>query len=113
MKRYFGQVGRLKRACIAEYCRLHEVEVHTPQWEKVRTTIHDCGLRNYSIFIEGEIVFAYFEYIGEDYAADMEKMAQDATTQEWWKHTKPCFQKYESDRVEDFYCDMRQIFQLD
>ena len=64
----FGQLGRLKPEKIEEYEALHAAP-----WTEVLQTIHDCNLRNYSIFREGEQVFAYFEYIGEDYEADMEK----------------------------------------
>lgn len=61
----FGQLGRLKPEKIEEYEALHAAP-----WPEVLQTIHDCNLRNYSIFREGEQVFAYFEYIGEDYEAD-------------------------------------------
>lgn len=64
----FGQLGRLKPEKIEEYEALHAAP-----WPEVLQTIHDCNLRNYSIFREGEQVFAYFEYIGDDYEADMEK----------------------------------------
>ena len=110
MKKLFGQIGRLKPECIEEYRRLHEVEVYTPRWAGVLETIHQCNLRNYSIFIQDDLVFAYFEYVGEDYDADMEKMARDPVTQEWWTHTRPCFTKYKADSADEFYTDMQQIF---
>lgn len=101
----FGQVGRLKKAKIQEY-----EELHANPWPQVLQTIHDCNLRNYSIFREGELVFAYFEYVGEDYEADMEKMAQDEATQRWWTFTKPCFDKFAIRSDSEFYADMKQIF---
>lgn len=61
----FGQLGRLKPEKIEEYEALHAAP-----WTEVLQTIHDCNLRNYSIFRESEQVFAYFEYIGDDYEAD-------------------------------------------
>lgn len=70
MKKVFGQIGRLKRECIGEYRRLHEQEVYTPRWQGVLDMIHACNMRNYSIFIEDDVVFGYFEYVGEDYDAD-------------------------------------------
>ena len=100
----FGQLGRLKPEKIEEYEALHAAP-----WPEVLQTIHDCNLRNYSIFREGEQVFAYFEYIGEDYEADMEKMAQNPATQRWWTHTKPCFQTYAVRPDSEFYADMKQI----
>lgn len=101
----FGQIGRLKPEKIEEYEALHAAP-----WLEVLQTIHDCNLRNYSIFREGEQVFAYFEYVGENYAADMAKMERDEATQRWWTHTKPCFVKYAVRPDSEFYADMKQIF---
>ena len=104
-KTFFGQVGRLKPEKIEEYCALH-----ANPWPEVLQTITDCHLQNYSIFRNEDMVFAYFEYVGEDYEADMEKMAQDPVTQQWWTHTKPCFEKYAFSSASEFYHDMEQIF---
>ena len=101
----FGQLGRLKPEKIQEYEALH-----ANPWPEVLKTIHDCNLRNYSIFRHEDMVFAYFEYVGEDFEADMAKMAEDPVTQEWWKHTKPCFEKYAMDDASEFYHDMQSIF---
>ena len=35
-------------------------------------------------------LFSYFEYVGDDFAADMANMAADPTTQKWWAVCKPC-----------------------
>lgn len=103
-KMIFGQLGKLKADKIDEYCKLH-----ADTWPGVLKTISECNLENYSIFLHGDMVFAYFEYTGEDYDADMAKMARDPVTQEWWKHTKPCFEKFAVAESE-FYHDMKQIF---
>lgn len=110
MKKVFGQIGRLKPECIELYRRLHEQDVYTARWAGVLEKIHDCNMRNYSIFIEDDVVFGYFEYVGQDYEADMDKMAADPTTQDWWCHTRPCFTKYKAESPEAFYTDMQQIF---
>ena len=36
------------------------------------------------------MLFSYFEYTGNDFDADMKKMADDSMTQRWWKETYPC-----------------------
>lgn len=105
MKKIFGQVGKLKKEKLQEYIMLHR-----DAWNGVLEVIHRCNLRNYSIFIEGDTVFSYFEYVGDDYESDMEKMANDEVTQQWWKHTKPCFERYAISPQSEFYHDMRQIF---
>ena len=101
----FGQLGQLKPEMIEEYKKLH-----ANPWPEVLKTITDCNLKNYSIFLHEDKVFAYFEYVGEDFDADMDKMAQDPITQQWWKHTHPCFAKYAIDPASEFYHDMKPIF---
>ena len=68
----FGQIGRVKPEMAEEYCRLHAAV-----WPAVLETIHNCNMRNYSIFLHGTLLFNYFEYVGTGSSADMERMAQD------------------------------------
>lgn len=103
--RRFGQVGTLKEDKIAEYTKLHSAV-----WPGVLKTINECNLRNYSIYIKGNQVFAYFEYTGTDYDLDMVKMGNDPVTIEWWKHTKPCFEGFDKG---SFYENMDEIFHFD
>lgn len=104
-KVFFGQVGQLKEEKIEEYKKLHK-----NAWPGVLETITKCNIINYSIFLHGNIAFSYYKYIGDDYEADLEKMAQDPVTQEWWTHTKPCFVKYSMSDQAEFFCDMEQVF---
>ena len=113
MKKYIGQIGRIKPECISEYCRLHEEEIYTKKWSGIRKLISDCNIRNYNIFIEDDVVFGYFEYIGDNLDADMAKMANDELNKQWWSLTRPCFTKYAANSSEVFYTDMKQIFHLD
>ncbi len=101
----FGQVGQLKPEMVETYCQLH-----AQPWPEVLQTITRCNLRNYSIFCRETTVFAYFEYVGQDYGADMEKMARDPATQKWWAQTHPCFVRFAMDENSEFYQDMQQIF---
>lgn len=100
--RRFGQVARLKPEKIAEYKALHAAV-----WPGVLATINSCKLRNYTIHLQGSLVFARFDYAGDDYEADMRKMAADPVTREWWKLTKPCF---EGHAIGEYYRDMEEIF---
>src|SRR5205085_1048154 len=70
--RRVGQIIGLKPDQIEAYERLH-----SDVWPEVLAMISACHIRNYSIFRHGELLFAYFEYIGDDYEADMAKMAAD------------------------------------
>ncbi len=103
-----AEIGRLKPDMIDEYERLHR-----EPWPGVLKMISECRLENYSIFREGTLVFSYFEYVGDDYEADMAKMAADPLTQEWWTHTHPCFETFSVRPDAMFTAEMKQIFHLD
>ena len=80
--RRFGQVIGVRPDRIEEYERLH-----AETWPGVLAAIRAANIRNYSIFRHGTQLFAYFEYVGDDFAADMAAMAADPTVIEWWKLT--------------------------
>ncbi len=69
-------------------------DLHAHPWPSVDRKLEQCGIRNYSIHlkeIEGKpYLFAYFEYGGEDFDADMAKLAADPEIRRWWKETDPC-----------------------
>ena len=107
MRRY-GQVIGIKPERIAEY----EV-LHAAVWLEVLATIHAWNIRNYSIFRHGTMLFAYFEYTGDDFDADMAKMAADPETQEWWALCKP-MQEPVPDRAEgEWWAMMNEVFHTD
>ena len=57
---------------VEEYERLH-AEV----WPDVLARIAASNVTNYSIYRHGDLLFSYFEYVGDDYEADMAAMAAD------------------------------------
>ncbi len=107
MQRY-GQVIGVKPEHIAAYER-----VHAAVWPEVLAMIHACNMRHYSIFRHGTLLFAYFEYIGDDFPADMAKMAADPRTQDWWTVTAP-MQDPVADRADgEWWATMREVFHSD
>ena len=83
MQRY-GSVIRVKPEKLGEYVRLHAAV-----WPGVLKTIHECNICNYSIYLRRlpdgvHYLFSYFEYLGDDFQADMARMAADPLTQQWW-----------------------------
>ena len=104
MKRY-GQVAKVRPEKETYYRQLH-----ANPWPGVLKTITDCNIRNYSIYIRDGYAFSYYEYIGMDYEADMEKMAADPITQEWWDECIPCLQPVESAPVDACWSDMEEVF---
>jgi L-rhamnose mutarotase len=110
MTRY-GKVIRARADKIDEYKRLHAAP-----WPDVLAMIKKCNIHNYSIYLrqladDQYYLFSYFEYSGDDFAADMAKMAADPTTQEWWSFTGPCLIPLDS-RVKG-EVDMEEVFHLD
>ena len=72
----------------------HYEDLHAHIWPGVNKTIKDCPIQNFSIHecsINGQLyLFAYLEYTGTNFDADMARMAADPETQRWWKETDPC-----------------------
>ncbi len=69
-------------------------DLHAHPWPGVNKMIKGCHIQNFSIHeceIDGKLyLFAYLEYTGEDFDADMKRMAADPETVRWWKETDPC-----------------------
>ena len=107
MRRY-GQVIRVRPEMIEEY-----KTYHARVWPEVLATIRACNIRNYSIYLKDNYLFAYFEYIGEDFAADMAKMAADPKTQEWWTIMNPMQQPLETCAAGEWWSNMEEVFHTD
>ena len=109
MQRY-GTVIGLHADKIDEYKQLHAAV-----WPEVLRMIARCNLRNYSIYLrqfdDGQhFLFSYFEYIGDDFAADMAKMAADPTTQRWWAVCMPCQRPLDSRSPDEWWAAMEEVF---
>lgn len=109
----FGMVIGLKPEKIEYYKNLHAAA-----WPGVLKKIKECHIRNYSIFLReienGKFyLFSYFEYTGEDFEADMAKMAADPLTQKWWKETDPCQIPVSSRGSKEWWSRMEEVFHLD
>ena len=75
--------------------------------------IRKCNIRNYSIYHKDGYLFSYFEYEGQDFQADMEKMAADPMTQKWWSICKPCQEPLETRAEGEWWADMEEVFHCD
>ena len=104
MTQRFCQRAWLKPEKVDEYCRLH-----ANVWPAVLRTIEDCNLRHYHIYRLDTLVVSVFDYVGDDFEADMRRMEADPVTQEWWTHTKPCFLHHDR---QEYYLDWKEIFYL-
>lgn len=103
-----GETIKLKKEGLKKYAKYHA----NPRPE-VNAMIKKCNIRNYSIFQRGDVLFAYYEYIGTDLKKDMERMANDKATQEWWALVKPLMKPLEDKKEEEFWSNMDEVYHLD
>jgi L-rhamnose mutarotase len=87
--------------------------LHAAVWPGVLQTIAACHITNYSIFRQGCWLFAYFEYVGEDFEADMARMAADPITQAWWKETEPLQEPLEGRAAGEWWLTLKEVFHTD
>jgi L-rhamnose mutarotase len=106
MKRY-GSVIKVVPEKLDEYKRLHAAV-----WPGVLEMIGKCNIRNYSIYYKDGYLFSYFEYYGDDYAADMAKMAADPETQRWWSVCEPCQQPLDTRAPGEWWAVMEEVFHV-
>jgi len=107
MKRY-GSVIKIKLDKLEEYKKLH-----ANIWPEVAKMITECNITNYSIYHKNGYLFSYFEYIGEDYKADMAKMASDPITQKWWNICKPMQKPLETKKEGEWWSEAEEVFHQD
>ena len=106
--RRFGQLIGIRPEHVDAY-----VAAHAAVWPGVLDRIRRSNIRNYSIFLHGDRLFATFEYVGDDFEADMARMAADPETQRWWAEMKP-LQEPLPDRPEgEWWTTMKEVFHLD
>ena len=105
-----GFILGIKAEAIAEYKR-----IHAAVWPDVLATIAKCNIKNYSIFLKEpeNLLFAYFEYHGTDFAADSDKMAADPKTQEWWAVCIPCQEPFATRKEGEWWASMDEVFHHD
>ena len=107
MKRY-GQVIGVKPEQLERYRRYHAAV-----WPEVLAMIKQCNIQNYSIYHMDGKLFAYFEYTGADFSADMARMAADPKTQEWWAVMEPMQEPLATRAPGEWWASMEEVFHLD
>jgi L-rhamnose mutarotase len=107
MKRY-GQITGVKPEHFDRYKKYHK-----DAWPEVLEMIKACNIRNYSIFHKDGMLYAYFEYTGSDFTADMARMAADPKTQEWWSVMEPMQDPVKTRKPGEWWANMEEVFHLD
>ncbi|MHC4563214.1 MAG: L-rhamnose mutarotase [Planctomycetota bacterium] len=69
-------------------------DLHANAWPSIVERLRLSNIRNFSIFITElagqKYVVSYYEYVGSDFEADQQVMADDPETQRWWQALSPC-----------------------
>ncbi len=108
--RRFGQVLGIRPECIAEYKRYH-----AKIWPEIERAIRDAGIRNYSIYLQGNQLFGYYEYTGpeHEYASRMQALAAAPRMREWWD-VMEAMQVPDPDREPGtWWTEMEEVFHQD
>ena len=105
-----GFILGIKPEAIADYKR-----IHAAVWPEVLDMIAKCNIRNYTIFLKEpeNLLFAYFEYHGTDFATDQAKMAADPKTQEWWAVCSPMQVPLATREEGEWWAGMEDVFHTD
>ena len=79
----YGSVIGVKEETLEKY-----KEMHANPWPEINAKIREANIRNYSIYLtqfpDGKYyLFSFFEYVGDDFDADMKKIGDDPKTKEW------------------------------
>ena len=106
--RRFGQRIRVRPEAIDEYERLH-----ADPWPGVLDQIRRSNIWNYTIRRDGTDLFAAFDYVGQDFEADMAGMAADPQTQRWWKLTDAMQDPLPDREPGAWWKTIREVFHTD
>lgn len=110
MVQRMGMVIGIEPDRIEEYKRLHAAV-----WPEILAQLSACHVTNYSIFLRQpeNLMFAYWEYAGSDFAGDMARMAANPRTKAWWALCGPCQRPLESRAKGEWWAMMTEVFHHD
>jgi L-rhamnose mutarotase len=106
--RRFGMVIGVRPEKLDEYKALH-----AEPWSGVLDALRAHNVSNYSIFLSGDLLFGYYEYLGDDYEADMAAIAADPVTQQWWQLTDACQRRLPGTGEDQWWTEMEQVFLME
>ena len=92
--------------------------LHKYSWPEVLQKIYEGNIRNYSIYLhklkDKYYLFSYFEYVGDDFGADMAMIDNEPATIAWIKFTDEGCQLPIPTRTEgEWWAVMEEIFHCD
>jgi L-rhamnose mutarotase len=104
----FGSVIRLRPERRDEYLALH-----ARVWPGVEAALTRANVHNYTIFLHDDLLFGYYEYVGNDHVADLARIAADPETKRWWALTDPCQERVAGTPEGSQWASMTQVWHLE
>jgi len=109
----YGMVIGLRPEMVESYILLHKYT-----WPEVLNAIEKGNIRNYSIYLhklkDKYYLFSYFEYVGDDFDADMAMIDNEPATIAWVKFTdKGCQLPIPTRAKGEWWANMGEIFHCD
>jgi len=95
---------------IEEYKKLH-----ANTWPEIHAILTRANIQNYSIFLREpeNLLFAYWEYHGADFEADMKMIGEQDAMKRWWKLCSPCQLPFETRADGEHWAMMEHVFYHD
>lgn len=106
MRRY-ADVIRVPEEKIEEYKRVHD-----QIWPSIVEKMRDANINNFTIFYRDGYLFKYYEYIGEDFEADMKKLEGDKEHDRWLEYTAQFQIPVETASEDEWWVPMKEVFHL-
>ena len=108
--RRMGMVIGVRPEKIVEYKKLH-----AEPWPEMNQVLSEANIRNYSIYLREpeNLLFAYWEYAGTDFDADMKRLGAKAVTKRWLALTDPCQEPLQSAKAGEWWTTIPEVYHLD
>ncbi|MDE0957354.1 MAG: L-rhamnose mutarotase [Planctomycetota bacterium] len=108
--RRFGQVIGIDPSGVERYRSFHQ-----KIWPEIESAIRAAGIRNYSIFIDGDQLFGYFEYHAPDdeFQARMKCLAEAPRMREWWDIMEPLQKPRDGRPPDEWWLTLEEVFHQD
>lgn len=109
VKRYARAIG-IRSEKVEEYKALH-----AGIWPEIAEKMTEFHLQNYSIhlsrFPDGKFyLFSYFEYSGDDFEADMQRLGAQPKAKEWAACCEACQIPLENRPEGEWWLPMEEVF---
>lgn len=95
-----------------EKVRLY-LQLHQHVWPDVVEALRVSNIRNFSIYRHKELLFSYCEYYGDDYEADMARIASDPVSRRWLDLVTPCQRDVEETNGPAEWRLLEEVFHVD